>query len=237
MSTTTPSKLELLRLLFAERSDPAPYYEALAAKTITDLPFEVARKHVLDLGCGTGHNTRELQRRGATVVGLDLSPSRPSSETPIVAADALRLPFAPSSFDVVLSSNMLEHTPSATTVLEELERVLRPGGTAWISFTNWYSPWGGHNITPFHYLGAERGLAVWSRLFGRPDRNIPGIGLFPTHIGETLDLIDRWPTFELQDAYPRYYPSQRWLLGVPKLREVLTWNCVLVLRRLARVRA
>jgi arabinofuranan 3-O-arabinosyltransferase len=39
------------------------------------------------------------------------------------------------------------------------------------------------------------------------------------------------PDVRLIDVKPRYYPSQRWIVRVPGLREVAMWNCVLILER------
>ncbi len=119
-------------------------------------------------------------------------------------------------------------------MLGEVARVLRDGGSAWISWTNWWSPWGGHNITPFHLLGTRLGPRAWNRLFGPPEKNVPGVGLFPTYIGRTLALVDEMAELDLVDARPRYYPRQRWIVGVPGLREVATWNCAMTLRRTDR---
>lgn len=226
-----PGKVELLRLALRERGNPTPFYAALAERMIADLPIDVAGCQLLDLGSGTGHNAMALAQAGATVVALDVDVAPLDGAASIVRGDALRLPFDAGSFDGVFSSNMLEHVPSPAQVLDELARVVRPGGWAWVSWTNWYSPWGGHSITPLHYLGAERGVKVWTKLFGAPQKNLPGVGLFPTHIAQVFDLVEQSGAFELEDAYPRYYPTQRWVLRVPGVREVLTWNCVLVLRR------
>jgi len=147
-------------------------------------------------------------------------------------ADATRLPFTSGCFDGVFCSNMLEHTPAPTEVIAEIARVLRPGGWGWISWTNWYSPWGGHAITPLHYLGPRLGLRVWRTLFGEPKgKNLPDKSLWPTFIGRMLEAVGNQPGLRLVDALPRYYPSQRWIVRVPGLREVATWNCVLVVER------
>ena len=106
-----------------------------------------------------------------------------------------------------------------------------PGGWAWVSWTNWYSPWGGHHMSPIHLLGPRLGTKVYFRFFGPPPKNVPGEGLFPTYVGRTLDLVRHHPGLVLDDAMPRYYPEMRWILRVPGLREVATWNCVLVLHR------
>ncbi len=190
---------------------------------------------MLDLGCGPGHYTRALRNAGATVLPVDLDPDEftlpggpPGGQ---VVANGARLPVPTAGLDGVFCSNMLEHTPDTEAVLTELVRVIRPGGWGWISWTNWYSPWGGHEITPLHYLGPRLGLAAHRRLRGEPRKNVPGVGLFPVHVGRTLDLVRRHPDLSLIDALPRYWPSQRWIARVPALREVAMWNCVLLLRR------
>jgi SAM-dependent methyltransferase len=149
-----------------------------------------------------------------------------------VLADATRLPVPSGVLDGVFCSNMLEHTPEPGAVLGELERVLKPGGWAWVSWTPWFSPWGGHEITPFQYLGPRWGLAVHRRLRGEPRKNVPGQALFPVHVGQVLAAVRRRPGLRLMDAVPRYWPRQRWILRVPGLRELATWNCVLLLTRL-----
>jgi SAM-dependent methyltransferase len=220
-----------------EKREPDPYYDALAAKTFDSFPFPLEKMRVLDLGSGTGHNSRALSARGATVIPLDFDPALAAesrgrlADGSGVAGDAMRLPFADNSFDGVFSSNMLEHAPDMYAVLDEIERVLRPNGWAWVAWTNWWSPWGGHSITPLHLLGTRAGPRAWRALFGEPEKNAPGVALFPTYIGSTLARMREREGFELVDAMPRYYPQARWLLRVPVLREVATWNCLMLLQK------
>jgi demethylmenaquinone methyltransferase/2-methoxy-6-polyprenyl-1,4-benzoquinol methylase len=89
---------------------------------------------VLDLGAGTGVSTQELARSGAFAVGADLSlgmlrvgrTARP--EVPLLAADALTLPFADASFDAVTISLALRNIVDPDAALREMARVTRPGG-------------------------------------------------------------------------------------------------------------
>ena len=118
-----------------------------------------------------------------------------------------------------------------TRSIDEIARVLRPGGWCWLSWTNWWSPWGGHDIAPLHLLGARLGTRIWQRLFGPVRKNIPGESLFVTHIGDILGRLEQREDLDVVDVAPRYYPSQRWIVRVPLLREVLTWNCVVRLER------
>ena len=104
-----------------------------------------------------------------------------------VVGDARALPVADGAADGVLCSNMLEHTPDPLDVLDELARVTRPGGWAWVSWTNWYSAWGGHHITPLHYLGPRLGAKAYERLKGPPPKNQIFNGLWPTYVGATAN--------------------------------------------------
>jgi SAM-dependent methyltransferase len=230
-----PSKRELFRLFLSEKRNPGPFYEALAATTVRQLPQPLKGKIVLDLGAGLGQNSAAIEAAGATVVAVDtdsvalLSSGKPPRRA--LVADGGALPVRGGVFDGVVCSNVLEHTPRPNELLDEMARILRPGGWVWLSWTNWYSPWGGHEITPLHYLGPKWGLAAHRRLRGEPRKNVPGIGLFPTFIGSMLRTIGGRSDLEIVDARPRYYPSQRWILRFPVVREVLTWNCLIVMRR------
>ena len=111
-------------------------------------------------------------------------------------------------------------------------RVTRPGGLVFLAYTNWLSPWGGHETSPFHYLGGERAIRVYTRRYGHPPKNQVGDNLFRSTVAAGLRWAKEQPDAVLVEARPRYYP--RWsrpLLAVPGLREVATWNLLLVLRR------
>jgi len=95
---------------------------------------------ILDLGCGDGQFAELLFRssransRGREIVGLDLSPrSLQEAEargvyTRTVQADAARLPLDSESFGSVVSNCVLEHVPEDVAAVQEVARVLRPGG-------------------------------------------------------------------------------------------------------------
>lgn len=235
MAAHRPSNVELLRSYLRHRDDPQPFLDAMADRAIADLGIDVDGDRVLDLGCGSGSDAVRLRGRGAEIVGIDLSSEdlvEGRSELPtLVRADGGRLPFPDGTFDGVYCSNVLEHTPDPGAIFNEIARVVRPGGWSWVSWTNWYSPVGGHDIMVLNYLGPTLGPALWTRLRGRPERNVPFDGLWPTYVGKMLALARSTEGLRLVDAKPRYYPSQRWLLRVPGLREVATWNCVLLFER------
>jgi demethylmenaquinone methyltransferase / 2-methoxy-6-polyprenyl-1,4-benzoquinol methylase len=91
-------------------------------------------ERVLDVGAGTGISTEELGRSGAFAVGADLSTGmlraghRVRPEVPLLAGDALKLPFADGVFDAVTISFALRNVVDTAAALRELARVTRPGG-------------------------------------------------------------------------------------------------------------
>jgi SAM-dependent methyltransferase len=84
---------------------------------------------VLDVGCGTKPYESLFDGLAGRYVGLDMTPG-PGVDV-VGSADAL--PFEAASFDCVLSSQVLEHVVDPRRVIEEMHRVLRPGGVALVS--------------------------------------------------------------------------------------------------------
>lgn len=91
-------------------------------------------ERVLDLGAGTGVSTVDLARSGAYAVGCDISLGmlgvgrRVRPEVPLVAGDAMTLPFASASFDAVTISFALRNISDTAGALREMARVTKPGG-------------------------------------------------------------------------------------------------------------
>lgn len=115
----------------AQRREYAAVVDAVAA----DRPGSV-----LDWGCGYGLISHDLKRRGLDVVSTDYDPDepgrRPSWHFPDVEidylADPVALPFADGAFDAALSLGVLEHVADPDDSLDELHRVLRPGGRLYV---------------------------------------------------------------------------------------------------------
>ncbi len=189
---------------------------------------------VLDLGCGGGTFGEQLLRRGCRVTFSDLHESlKPAlRDQPFRKLAVGEEPIATlGQFDVVLCSNVFEHLARPDAFLAEMHTVLRPGGVMYLSWTNWLSPWGGHDFSPFHYLGPRIGHRVYDLL--RPGRrqHVPYAGLYPTYIGRTLRRIRSLPHVRILRIAPRYYTEAAWLMKVPVLREFLAWNCAMLIER------
>nr|WP_145872123.1 class I SAM-dependent methyltransferase [Streptomyces capillispiralis] len=229
--------LALFRAFLREQEDPDACYALLARDAVDQVEAyggSVAGRVVVDVGGGSGYFTREFRGRGAYAYlfepdGRELG-GRPPEGT--VIADGYLLPLADGSADVTFSSNVLEHVADPQTFLSELARVTRPGGLIYVSFTNWLSPWGGHEWAPWHYLGAERARARYRRRTGRPAKHTLGENLFAVHIGPTLRQVRARDDVRIVSARSRYWPFlTRAVVRVPGLREFATWNLLLILRR------
>lgn len=93
---------------------------------------------VLDVGCGAGRVLGLLARRGLKGIGLDRSRvsvglATKRYERPGVVGDNLRLPFADSSVDVIISDGVIHHTELPAAAFSENCRVLKPGGRMYLA--------------------------------------------------------------------------------------------------------
>lgn len=89
----------------------------------------------LDLGAREGNQTRWLQGRGYEVTSVDVEPGFPEC---LVLDANQTLPFADDSFDLVWSSEVIEHLEQPSFSLDELRRVTRPGGDIILTTPNSY---------------------------------------------------------------------------------------------------
>jgi len=230
--------VRLLRAFRAEQDDTAAYYALLAEDTVRQLGqyTDLKGRLVLDIGGGPGFFVQALRSAGARAFCVDSDAGELAGaggpEPGSVLGSALDIPVGSRRVDVSLSSNVLEHVPDPERMLAEMIRVTRPGGTVYCAFTNWLSPWGGHETSPWHYLGGERAARGYQRRYGSPPKNLYGAGLFPVSVARALRWARTRTDAELVDAVPRYLPGwTRPLLRLPGAREVLTWNLLMVLRR------
>lgn len=94
-------------------------------------------KHVIDLSCGDGITTYILQKLGATVSPYELIPEDCKlKEKPKYANVQKALPIPDNSADVVIFQEVMEHLPNHVYSLQEIYRILKPGGELFITTPN-----------------------------------------------------------------------------------------------------
>jgi SAM-dependent methyltransferase len=177
------------------------------------LPWLPPRGRLLEIGAGAGWQATKFAQTGLTVFAVELADSAYLAHTrfPTIRYDGRALPFADASFDVVYSSNVLEHVPHLEELQLEIVRVLRPSGRiihvlptpAWRVATSL-----AHYLFAAKYLAsrlARRNRAIDAPEAAAASATLPGRrsrlrALFPTRHGE----CGNWIT----EVY--YFSRRRW---------------------------
>jgi SAM-dependent methyltransferase len=232
---TLRRSLRLFRLFLHEQDDPDLFYSAFAEDSVAALGEVVTLRGatVLDVGGGPGFFARSFAIAGARYIGVELeAASDAPAESFAVRGSGTALPIRTDAVDVTYCSNVLEHVADGWRLADELVRVTRPGGTIFLSFTPWWSPWGGHETAPWHYLGGRRAADRYARRRGHRPKNDFGRTLFGYRASAALGWARAHKDVDVVRAYPRYHPWWAWwIVRVPVLRELATWNLALVVRR------
>ncbi|MQA27326.1 MAG: methyltransferase domain-containing protein [Micromonosporaceae bacterium] len=235
---TLSRSVALFRAFTKEQSDPDFFYGMLARDSVEQLGryVDLAGKVVLDIGGGPGYFADAFRAAGATYVGIDpdvgeLSARGEPAEGMVMASGA-RLPVRSGSVDVCYSSNVLEHVSRPWEMAAEMVRATRPGGTVFVSYTPWLSPWGGHETSPWHYLGGALARRRYQRRHGKEPKNRYGESLFSVSVASGLRWARRCREATLIEGFPRYHPWwAKPVTRLPGVREIVSWNLALVLRR------
>lgn len=134
-------------------------YGTYAPWMLRDMEFDQHRgENVLEIGAGLGTDLAQFAKGGANVTDLDLSAghlekarrnfSLRNLKGAFQHGDGEQLPFEDNHFDVVYANGVIHHTPNTREVIDEIWRVLRPGGKAIVM------------------VYAENSLHYWRNLFG-----------------------------------------------------------------------
>jgi ubiquinone/menaquinone biosynthesis C-methylase UbiE len=123
---------------------------------LREFEIEPGESRLLDIGCSTGILTRHYAEFFGEVVGIDIDDgaiewarkNRAAENIRYEVGDSMNLPFADCDFDIVTCTHIYEHVPQAQTMLDEIHRVLRPGGICYLAAENRLRFWDGHYNLP-----------------------------------------------------------------------------------------
>ena len=177
------------------------YWRSAKVFALLDRAGVTVRGRVLDAGCGGGGMPLSLAEETSSVVAIDLvdrfkdagtrlARERSVENLRFAQADGQALPFRDGAFDIVLSHAVIEHVADAALYLRELARVLKPGGTMYLSTAPYLSFAGAHLPKllvpiPLHLLLGRRlsfGIFVWLA------RHAPGVLQEPEHENSFIKL-------------------------------------------------
>jgi malonyl-CoA O-methyltransferase len=198
--------------------------------------FPLQPRVIVDLGCGTARGASELRRRfrRARVLAIDVAPgmlraarrnSWPWRRYTCLCADALALPLAAQSVDLVYSNLMLQWCDDPALAFAEVRRVLRPGGLLL------FSTFGGETLQELRAAWAAADAAPHVSAFA----DMPLLASALQHAGMSEPVMDR-------DLRRHHHPDARALMI--SLRSIGAGNAAANRRRtltgrerLARMRA
>jgi SAM-dependent methyltransferase len=167
---------------------------------------------LLDLGCGFGRHAFEGLRRGGRVVACDLAVKEltevralframtdagevpPTGMATATSGDATQLPFPDATFDRIIASEVLEHIPNDLAALDELVRVLRPGGRIAVTVPAWLPERVCWTLSDEYYAPKAEGGHV--RIYTELDlrKKMSGAGVEPgaSHLAHALHSPYWW---------------------------------------------
>lgn len=176
----------------------------------------VAGARVIDIGCGEGYGPAMLAGRAKTVLGVDIAPevveharSRYGSDRiAFEVMDVNGLSVEDSSFDVAVSFQVVEHLADVSGYFDEIARVLRPGGRAFLTTPNRLTISAGSRepVNPFH-LREYTPEEFFDALRGQFD-SVSLSGLFHARwlaLNDRVRLVDFIKVYEMGPMNPRLW--------------------------------
>ena len=187
---------------------------------------------VLDIGSGRGGYSYALNKNGAHVISLDIDSKRFAlSSRRFVNADATRLPFRQSSFDIVFCSSIIEHLEEPEKLLSEIKRMLKKDSICYLSFPPFWSPVGAHQFKPFHYLGEKMAIRLARKFYkvrSHTSYDDEYGRLYIMTISKAKRLI-RDSRLRIISISTRHFPIN--FAKIPFFNEFLTWHVEFLLQK------
>jgi arabinofuranan 3-O-arabinosyltransferase len=217
--------------------DPARLPRLIAADAVRQVGqyTEFTGRVVLDVGARSGHLAEAIEQAGARFVGISFpgaatEPGDQNLPDAVIGAPTA-LPVHSGAVDICYSADVLQQVTDPEHMAGEMVRVTRPGGLVFLCFVPWYSPSGGLETAPWHYLGGNYAGQRYERAHGRPPQNRYGENLFEVSVSRMVHWARGRGDIASVQLVPRYFPSWvSWIVHVPGVRELAVRHVALILR-------
>ena len=203
---------------------------------VVEMPIaDLAGRSVLEIGPGAGGHSCIFKRHGAHVTAVDITPERVASTAAkfdllrggsgnALQADAERLPFPDNHFDIVYSNGVLHHSADTDRCVEEVYRVVKPGGLIVIMLYSRIS-------SAFMFQILPRGILT-GEIFQRPEAEWVGrITEGTPKFGETRNPITRiYSKRQMENLFSKFdlVSLRKWSFSFdhfcfPRLTQIRRW--------------
>ena len=211
-------------------------------KEIGSLNIPIRDFSVLELAAGVGGYSNELYRSCRFFISSDIYKFPNYRHHPfidyIIFDASKQYPFEDDSFDFIFCSSLIEHIKDPKEMIREIKRVLTFKGYLYLSFPPFFSPYGGHYFSPYHYLGEKTAVKITRKLNKAIGDGVTeysncwgeGRGLFKRTIRSVRTLLNQF-NFEIDCVWPRFMMGFN-VAKVPILNEVLCWHVCFMCRNI-----
>lgn len=194
---------------------------------------EIDDKEILDVGGSRGEFCEVLSNmRQCDPINLDPCPGDPVWKNTIIGrADSI--PFEDGRFDIVISRGVLEHIPREyqQASLDDMFRVLKRGGVAYLMIPPWYNPHAGHGMKPFHYFPFKTAKRLREFFFKKrvPENSYEEKRLFPITFSRMRKMVERsgFSIIGMKDTHFRMH----FMAKIPVLREICIPSVAFIVRK------
>ena len=169
---------------------------------------DITDKKLLDAGCGTGWFSKVAVDRGAFVTSMDLGENLLAKvalkcRSERLVGSILDIPCRDNEFDFIVSSEVIEHVPDPYRAMQELYRVLKPGGILVLTTPNkiWhFAIWIANTFKLRPYQGLEKWTGWYEmkrrlKKIGFTEIRLRGIHLFPFVSQKLYPVLDFFHQF------------------------------------------
>lgn len=200
------------------------YFADLLIEELSDF-VDLNGKHILDIGGERGEFSKKLSEKcGAKAINLE--PGKVEAGDFVwktIKGCAQKLPFKDGEFDLVLLRGVIQHIPTKEKLksLQEMKRVLKKDGVAYIMIPPWYSPLSGQELKPFQIFGFKVAKHLSCEIFSRKinAKNLSELGIWPMTVRSTRRYIGQagFKVLKTTDILGRIHFSTK----IPLLNELI----------------